>query len=131
MLKKVLLSAVFGTALLTIAACSTSQPIASYSGTVPASLTHEQVADAIVQAGNSRDWIMKRIDDNTFTATYMSRGHKVVCNVFFDNATYKIDYESSVNMDAKDGKIHRNYNRWANNLRHDIELRLMQLDAQR
>ncbi len=131
MLKKVLLSVVLGTALLAVAACSTSKPIASYSGAIPASLTHEQVAEVIINAGNGRDWVMKRIDDNTISATYMARSHRVVCNVVFDSVSYKIEYVSSVNMEAKDGSIHRNYNRWANNLRHDIEIALLQADARR
>ena len=38
--------------------------------------------------------------------------------------SYSINYENSLNLKAADGKIHKNYNRWVNNLDHDIQLNL-------
>jgi hypothetical protein len=44
--------------------------------------------------------------------------------------SYSINYESSLNLKASNGKIHKNYNRWVHNLDHDIQLNLAQIAAQ-
>lgn len=42
----------------------------------------------------------------------------------YDTKFYSILYVKSENLDEDDGKIHRNYNRWINNLNVDIQRQL-------
>jgi hypothetical protein len=51
-----------------------------------------------------------------------SRDHSVDVRIPYTATSYSINYESSMNLKAADGKIHKNYNRWVNNLDHDIQL---------
>ncbi|TOO24649.1 hypothetical protein CGH40_22300, partial [Vibrio parahaemolyticus] len=48
----------------------------------------------------------------------------------YNNKYYSIIYLNSVNLKASDGKIHRNYNRWVNNLNVDIQRALALLGTQ-
>ena len=49
----------------------------------------------------------------------------------YDKDSYDITYLNSTGMEYNEaeGTIHRNYNRWVNNLKHDIDLGLLQAEA--
>lgn len=82
-----------------------------------------------MDAGLNRDWVIKKLDSNTYRAVYTARSHSITCELVLGaDGTYTISYVSSIGMDydAADGTIHRNYNRWVNNLKHDLDTRLMQ-----
>ena len=51
----------------------------------------------------------------------LSVDEKYVYKIPYNNNYYSIIYLNSVNLKASDGKIHRNYNRWVNNLNVDIQ----------
>ncbi len=104
-----------------------------YSGSIPSGVTTAEVKQAIKDAGAMRNWILKDIGNNTYEATYIARGHSVKVNITYDRDSYDISYVSSTAMDYNPGTgtIHRNYNRWVNNLKHDIDIGLLQAAAAR
>ena len=83
--------------------------------------TQAQMRDRIVAAAQSLGWVMTKDEPGRLELYYDKQGkHQVTIAVQYNNAGYKIDYLSSVNLDfvEADGvrKIHPNYNRWIRNL---------------
>jgi hypothetical protein len=85
-------------------------------------LTKEQVKKAILaSATNGRaafgTWKMDVIDSNTIRGRLFNRKFEVVVNIPYSAKNYSINYVSvSNNLKNGHGQIHRNYNRWINNL---------------
>lgn len=117
-------------AVASLAACATQpvrniedRPLPQAARTVPLS----RIETAIVQAGEARGWRFDRVKPGHLVATLDRRTHTAVADVFFDRSAYSIRYRSSVNLDAGEGTIHRNYNKWTATLSRDIDARLVRL----
>ncbi|HIV55145.1 MAG TPA: hypothetical protein H9898_05130 [Candidatus Anaerobiospirillum stercoravium] len=131
MKKSVLSILCAGAMMLSVTACSFTAPINEYGGSIPVGVTSAEVKQVIKDAGAKRDWIVKDMGNGVCEATYIARGHQIVVKVTYDKDSYEISYVSSQGMkvDTQEGTIHRNYNRWVNNLKHDIDLGLLQAEA--
>lgn len=123
---------------LTIAICSTllagcvnhTAPIHNINEAVITTHTSQQVKKAILLAGAKRGWQMSSPQDGIILGTLTPRDHVANVKIFYSSSEYKIDYVSSTNLDADNGKIHKNYNRWINNLDQDIKAQLSVADIQ-
>jgi hypothetical protein len=107
-----------------LAGCARTAPIAQVHSIVSAGHTADQVKTAILKAGQKRDWIMTETGPGMIKGRLQSRDHSVQVSIPYTATSYSINYENSLNLKAADGKIHKNYNRWVNNLDHDIQLNL-------
>jgi len=116
---------------LALAAC---QPIAIYnvadapvtttSGKAPSAA---QVRAAIITAGTSLGWSIKEAGPGKLEGTLHLRDHVAVVDIPYSTARYSITYRSSENLMAGDGKIHKNYNSWVQNLDRAIRTELSRL----
>ncbi|OCG62000.1 MULTISPECIES: hypothetical protein [Gilliamella] len=85
-------------------------------------LSKDQVKKAILaSATNGRaafgTWKMDVIDSNTIRGRLFNRKFEVVVNIPYSAKSYSINYVSvSNNLKNSQGGVHRNYNRWINNL---------------
>lgn len=87
--------------------------------------TMKQTEEAIVEAGASRGWVMEAKKPGLIIGNLTVRGkHHATVKVTYTTKTYNIDYVDSRNLKYKDGKIHRNYNNWINNLDQRIRTNL-------
>jgi len=107
-----------------LAGCARTAPIAQVHSIVSTGHTANQVKTAIMKAGQKRDWIMTETGPGMIKGRLQSRDHSVQVSIPYTATSYSINYENSLNLKAADGKIHKNYNRWVNNLDHDIQLNL-------
>ncbi|WP_421272345.1 hypothetical protein [Aeromonas taiwanensis] len=109
-----------------LAACSTSQPIRNMAANpVAFNLTDEQVANAIITAGISKSWVMKKEKTGLIRGQVNVRQHQAVIDIPYSARDYSINYVSSVNLDDKGkGSIHRSYNRWVLGLNQAIQTEL-------
>ncbi|OBU11093.1 hypothetical protein [Morganella psychrotolerans] len=107
--------------------CARTAPILTPQTSVTANVSADKVKTAILEAGQKRDWIMKQTAPGVIEGKLISRDHTVRIKVTYSATSYKISYVDSQNLKASDGKIHKNYNRWVNNLDKDIQLRLAAL----
>lgn len=109
-----------------LAACSTSQPIRNMAANpVAFNLTDEQVANAIITAGTSKSWVMKKERSGLIRGQVNVRQHQAVIDIPYSARDYSINYVSSVNLDDKGkGSIHRSYNRWVLGLNQAIQTEL-------
>jgi hypothetical protein len=93
--------------------------------TVPQGATQVDVEKAIITAGISRDWRVLDKKPGLITLQYAPREFSVNVTVSYDAQHISIAYSDSTNLEygQEDGHpvIHPNYNRWVNNLAHDIE----------
>ena len=96
-------------------------PAASASGKT---LSHDQVRSSIVRAGTALGWQMRDEGPNLLVGTLVLRKHTAVVEIPYSARSYSIKYRSSVNLDEKDGQIHKNYNGWIQNLTRDINAQL-------
>jgi hypothetical protein len=87
-------------------------------------LSQTQVRDAIVRAGAALGWQMKDERPGMLVGTLYLRKHVAVVAIPYTASSYSIQYRSSVNLDEKDGKIHKNYNGWIQNLTRGINAQL-------
>ena len=111
------------TALLT-GCISHTAPIHNVNEAVIASHSSKQVKQAILMAGAKRGWQMSTPQDGIVMATLTPRDHIANVKITYSSSEYKIEYVSSSNLDENKGKIHKNYNRWVNNLDQDIKAQL-------
>ena len=87
-------------------------------------LTHEQVRSAIIRAGGGLGWQMKDEGPNKLVGTLVLRTHTAVVDIPYSATSFSIKYRSSINLDEADGKIHKNYNGWIQNLQKGIATQL-------
>ncbi len=107
-----------------LAGCARTAPIEQIHSTVSAGHSAEQVKTAILKAGLKRQWIMTEAAPGVIKGRLQARDHSVEIRIPYSASGYSINYESSLNLKAADGKIHKSYNRWVQNLDHDIQLNL-------
>ena len=88
----------------------TDAPIAS---TKP--LTAAQVKQAITVAGVGLGWQIAEDGPGKLKGTLNLRKHTAIVEIPYSAKKYSIIYQSSVNLDEKNGEIHRNYNSWVRN----------------
>jgi hypothetical protein len=107
-------------AALALAACQpmpvynvADAPVVTTSGKAPSAT---QVRSAIITAGTSLGWTIKDAGPGRLEGTLRLREHTAVVEIPYSGARYSITYKSSENLMAADGKIHKNYNGWIQNL---------------
>lgn len=110
--------------IATLAGCARTAPVDNIQSTVGTGHTAKQVRDAILTAGAQRKWIMNDAGTNVIRARQQSRDHVAEVRINYTATGYSINYESSSNLLASGGKIHKNYNRWVRNLDKDIQVSL-------
>jgi hypothetical protein len=118
-------------ALFAVIGC-TSAPIqnvnnAAVTNAAGKALSADQVREAIVRAGAALGWQMKDDGPGKIMGTLQLRKHTAVVDVPYSSNSYSVNYKSSVNLDEKDGKIHKNYNGWIQNLTRGINAQLSAL----
>lgn len=107
-----------------LAGCARTAPIAQVHSSVSAGHTQEQVKNAILKAGVQRQWIMSEVGPGVIKGRQQTRNHVAEVRITYSATGYDIKYDSSLNLQASGGKIHKNYNRWVHNLDKDIQVNL-------
>ncbi|WP_409309379.1 hypothetical protein [Pectobacterium sp. B1J-3] len=110
--------------VLTLAGCARTAPVANVTKPIVAHVTTDQVKTAILQAGLEREWAMTPVSPGVINGHLDQRGHVADIRITYSQTSYSINYVSSKNLKAGNGEIHRNYNRWINNLDREIQLKL-------
>lgn len=109
-------------ALLVTAGC-TSKPILNTQHNLPADaqVSEEKMKTVIVNALQKREWSVQRLSPQLVQAEINVRNqYYAAIDIRYTRNSYAITYRDSRALGYKDGKIHRNYNRWVNNLDSDI-----------
>ena len=109
-------------ALLTTAGC-TSKPVLNTQHDLPANaqVSEEKMKTVIVNALQKREWNVQRLSPQLVQAEITVRNqYYAAIDIRYTRNSYAITYRDSRELGYKDGKIHRNYNRWVNNLDGDI-----------
>ena len=91
------------------------------------SLQVNQVRQAIVTAGNALGWKIVDSKPGLLEGTLRLRDHTAVVEIPFTTGKYSIVFKSGVNLNEKDGQIHKNYNGWVQNLEKSINAALASL----
>ena len=109
-------------ALLTTAGC-TNKPVLNTLHDLPANaqVSEEKMKAVIVNALQKREWTVQRLSPQLVQAEITVRNqYYAAIDIRYTRNSYAITYRDSRDLGYKDGKIHRNYNRWVNNLDSDI-----------
>ena len=104
--------------LLGVTAC-TSKPLQNVENRTPAaavSKTEDDMRRAILTALQQRRWTVERADRGQILARLSVRKHEAEISIPYSATSYSILYRDSQNLGYKNGKIHRNYNKWIHNL---------------
>lgn len=107
-----------------LAGCANTAPVQQVNTTVAGTHTAEQVRSAILKAGVQRKWVMTDAGAGLIKGRLQARDHVAEVRIPYSANSYSIIYDSSLNLKAAGGKIHKNYNRWVNNLNQDIQINL-------
>ncbi|MCL2899026.1 hypothetical protein [Brenneria tiliae] len=110
--------------VLALTGCARTAPVANVTKPITANYSSDQVRKAILQAGLEREWVMTPVSPGVINGRIDQRGHVADIRINYSPTSYSINYVSSQNLLAIGGKIHRNYNRWINNLDREIQLKL-------
>lgn len=109
-------------ALLTTAGC-TSKPVLNTQHELPATsqVSEKKMKQVIVAALQKREWTVQRLSPQLVQAEITVRGQfYAAIDIRYTRNSYAITYRDSRDLGYKDGKIHRNYNRWVSMLDRDI-----------
>ena len=87
-------------------------------------LTVDDVERAIIEGARVRGWQPRVVEPGHVEAVLYIRSHVATVDIYFGTTSYSITYKDSVNLDYKDGRIHRNYNKWVQNLNSDIQSKI-------
>ena len=87
-------------------------------------LTNEQVKQGIIRAGVALGWVMKEAGPGKLHGHLAVRKHTADIEIPYSSKGYSINYKGSTNLDEADGKIHKNYNGWIQNLSKGINAQL-------
>ncbi|MDR2573116.1 MAG: hypothetical protein LBC94_02010 [Desulfovibrio sp.] len=125
------LSFILVCALAALIGCRKAVPVESTSSSMPITATaanKAKIGDAIIRAGAATNWKITPAGDGKMTGTLNARAHTAVVSITYDDASYRIDYKDSVNLNYKDGNIHPNYNKWVHTLDKNIRAEIAQLN---
>ncbi|MFA0086015.1 hypothetical protein [Vibrio sp. 10N.261.51.F12] len=115
---------------LVLVGCGRVQPILNFENEpVTTELTAAQVKAVITEAATNRGWVVTEPKEGVLNANILVRGHEAEIEMPYTAKYYSITYVSSNNLKASNGEIHRNYNRWTNNLNTDIKKKLTAIAA--
>ena len=118
----------FLSALFLTTGCMRTAPVQDYNNipfpAVSNILTKVKVEDAIVRAGAGLGWEITRVSEGQMQGTLHLRTHVAKVDILYTNNTYSIRYRDSTNLKFNDGKIHKNYNGWVQNLKTAINKEL-------
>ncbi len=121
-MSSLLRAALITLALLTTAGC-TSKPVLNtqHDLSTNTQVSEEQVKQVIVSALQKREWTVQRLSPQLVQAeiTVRNQFHAEI-DIRYTRNSYAITYRDSRDLGYKDGKIHRNYNRWVSMLDRDI-----------
>lgn len=78
-------------------------------------------AEVIQLALDRRRYRVTARNPGSIEAFYAARNVRADLTVTYTATTYSITYRDSQNMNYENGRIHPNYNRWVNNLDHDLQ----------
>ncbi|MGU9829367.1 hypothetical protein [Pseudomonas sp. LF242] len=109
-------------ALLAAGGC-TSKPVLNTQHALPAGtqVSEETMKQVIVTALQKREWTVQRFSPQLVQAEITVRNQfYAAIDIRYSRNSYAITYRDSRDLGYKDGKIHRNYNRWVSMLDRDI-----------
>ncbi|ASK54034.1 hypothetical protein CEQ48_04425 [Vibrio tarriae] len=110
---------------LLLVGCGRLQPIMQVENTpINYDLQSKQVKSAILLAATNRGWVVNEVAPGVLSAKLHVRSHFAEVKIPYSTKYYSVLYVQSENLKADDGNIHRNYNRWINNLNVDIQRQL-------
>lgn len=91
-----------------------------------AKVNMDNVAKAIIRAGASLGWQMRKVADGQIEGTLYLRDHMAQVKIPYTTKSYSILYQNSSNLkyDAANNTIHSNYNGWVQNLNRAIQTQL-------
>ena len=89
----------------------------------------KDVERAIIQAGGSLGWVMKKTSEGKIQGVLTLRKHVATVLVTYNANEYSITYLDSSNLDYNpaENTIHKNYNGWIQNLNKSIQVQLSML----
>ena len=126
-------AALMGLVLIGLVGC-TSKPLLTPKEllVVGHSYSHEEIKKAILTGAAERGWTVRHIGDEVIQADILVRNTFYArVDITYSLSNYRIDYRDSREMDYKNGKIHRNYNRWVKNLDKSILRALKRIETDR
>lgn len=116
-------------ALIGLVGC-TSKPVLNPAEQLTASqpYSQSQVQQAILKAIAERGWTARAVGPAVIKADITVRNtFFAAVDIHYSTSQFRIAYRDSRELGYKDGKIHRNYNRWVYNLDRSI---VRELNAQ-
>lgn len=108
---------------LLLVACS-SMKVKNIEGVeVPPTVSVKQMAKAIKDAAENRNWKVVKHSKGVYTLKVDSSGRSLTVKVPYKKGTYSVNYESSENLkyDEATGKIHKKAYKWMRVLSRDIK----------
>ena len=108
---------------LLLSACTSNPLLNLQDRTVPSRLDGTVQTEATVQKGIisgclDKGWTCREVTPGLIEASIDVRKHRAVAIIAYDADSYSITYKDSQLLDynSRRNTIHRNYNRWINNL---------------
>jgi hypothetical protein len=89
--------------------------------------TEKDIAGAIINAGGSLGWVMRKKEPGYIIGTLHVRDHVAIVDIHYDNKNYSITYNDSTNLKYDGTVIHSNYNSWITNLSNAINNQVSRL----
>jgi len=126
-------AALMGLVLAGLVGC-TSKPVLMPKEVLVAgpSYSDQEIQQAILQAAALRGWSARQVAPGLIQADITVRNtFYAAVDIRYSRNDFSIGYRDSRGLDHKDGKIHRNYNRWVHALDKNILRELKRIETNR
>lgn len=118
-MKKLIAAAVL---TLALAGCATQAPVLNITDApINTNIQQQDVGQVIERGLRTRGWQVAARRPDAIDAYVIIRQHRADITVSYDQDSYSIAYRDSEGLEYRNGRIHRNYNRWVANLNTDIQ----------
>jgi len=89
-------------------------------------LTKAEMYKAIYAAGATLGWNITKVEEGLAKGQLNLRKHMALVNIKYNEKTYSIMYDNSLNLNynKEKGTIHSNYNGWIQNLQRAIDTQI-------
>lgn len=121
-MKSKIIVALLALSVIFAAGCRTAPVYSVDNAAVGASGKHttSDVGKAIIRAGNSLGWQMKKVSPGKIIGTLHLRKHMAQVEITYNSKAYSINYKDSAELHYDGSTIHSNYNGWVQNLNRSI-----------
>ena len=121
---KILVMSALALSLVALTGCGRGHAVLNVTdASIGSELKEDGIEKGITRVLKRRGWRVGKKSKGKIMASIAVRSHRATIEITYNKENYSINYVDSQNLKYNEAKgtIHRNYNRWINNIDRDLQ----------